>query len=66
MESPAKISRQLILLRQEHRDLDDAIAKLQEVGKSDELTIKRFKKRKLILKDAITQLESALIPDQPA
>lgn len=53
-------------LKQEHRDLDAAIARLQTDVEVDELTIKRLKKRKLQIKDSIARLESALIPDQPA
>lgn len=63
---PAALSRKLADLRLEHRDLDTAIATLQATIVSDELTIKRLKKRKLQLKDAIARLESALIPDEPA
>lgn len=66
MEDLAKTARQLIALRQEHRDLDDAISRLQASIDADELAIKRLKKRKLALKDTITVLESAMIPDQPA
>ncbi len=62
----ADISRQLIDLRLEHRDLDVAIARLQADIEADELAVKRMKKRKLQLKDMITRLESALIPDEPA
>jgi hypothetical protein len=50
-------------LRIEHRDLDDVIARLQLDFKVDELQMKRLKKRKLMLKDQITRLESELIPD---
>lgn len=50
-------------LRIEHRDLDDVIARLQLDFKVDELQLKRLKKRKLMLKDQITRLESELIPD---
>jgi hypothetical protein len=50
-------------LRIEHRDLDDVIARLQLDFKVDELQLKRLKKRKLLLKDQITRLESELIPD---
>lgn len=63
---PAELSRKLADLRLEHRDLDTAIATLQVNIASDELTIKRLKKRKLQLKDTIARLESALIPDEPA
>jgi hypothetical protein len=50
-------------LRIEHRDLDDVIARLQMDLRVDELQMKRLKKRKLLLKDQITRLESELIPD---
>jgi hypothetical protein len=50
-------------LRIEHRDLDDVISRLSMDFKVDELQMKRLKKRKLMLKDQITRLESQLIPD---
>ena len=62
----AEITRQLADLRLQHRDLDTAIAGLQAGITNDELTIKRLKKRKLLLKDQIAWLENALIPDEPA
>ncbi|QWP77414.1 YdcH family protein [Lysobacter sp. K5869] len=62
----AEIARQLADLRLEHRDLDAAIERLNLDPQSDELTLKRLKKRKLWLKDCIARLESALIPDEPA
>jgi hypothetical protein len=56
----------LAQLRQEHRDLDGAIERLQEGPYVDQLQIRRLKKRKLYLKDAIKRLESGLIPDMDA
>jgi hypothetical protein len=50
-------------LRVEHRDLDQVIARLVGDPNVDQLMLKRLKKRKLMLKDMITQLESARIPD---
>ena len=50
-------------LRIEHRDLDEVIARLTLDMHVDELQLKRLKKRKLMLKDQITRLESELIPD---
>lgn len=50
-------------LRIEHRDLDDVISRLQLDLRVDELQMKRLKKRKLMIKDQITRLESELIPD---
>jgi hypothetical protein len=50
-------------LRIEHRDLDDVISRLALDIHSDEVQIRRLKKRKLILKDQIARLESQAIPD---
>ena len=48
---------------QRRRDLDAAIYALQAAPGSDLIQIQRLKKRKLLLKDQITRLESQLIPD---
>jgi hypothetical protein len=66
MEDLAEISRQLIELRIEHRDLDIVIARLVADPSSDELQLRRLKKRKLRLKDMIAYLENKLIPDLDA
>ena len=50
-------------LRSEHRDLDLAIQSLTQTSPFNQLEIQRLKKRKLILKDQITKLESQLLPD---
>jgi len=65
-DESADIARQLVELRIEHRDLDQAIARLAADSTCDELQLKRMKKRKLLLKDAIAKLESKLIPDLDA
>ncbi len=57
--------RKLHELRSEHRDLDTVIARLIESG-VDQLHVQRLKKRKLLLKDEISWLESRLIPDNIA
>lgn len=62
----ARITRSLADLRQQHRDLDVAIDRLAADPRADELTIKRLKKRKLLIKDQILRLESDLIPDLDA
>ena len=62
----ASMHRRVAELRLEHRDLDTAILRLQQDIEADELSVKRLKKRKLLLKDQIARLESALIPDEPA
>ncbi|HEY0334849.1 MAG TPA: DUF465 domain-containing protein [Stenotrophomonas sp.] len=63
---PANLADRLALLRHEHRKLDDEITRRVVDLQADELAIKRLKKRKLLLKDSIARLESALIPDEPA
>jgi hypothetical protein len=63
---PAEIVRLIADLREEHRDLDEAIARLSDDNSVDQLRLRRMKKRKLKLKDWITYLESRLIPDLDA
>ncbi len=53
----------LEVLRQEHRDLDEAIAALQTAPSVDQLTLRRLKKQKLKLKDQIAVIEDQLTPD---
>jgi len=53
----------LTALKTEHRDLDDVIARIVERGPFDQLQMQRLKKRKLMLKDQISKIESELLPD---
>lgn len=62
-ENVQEIMARLMELRLEHRDLDEVINRLQENLHVDQLQLRRLKKRKLMLKDMIQQLESRLIPD---
>ena len=62
----SRMSRRVVELRQEHRDLDTVIERLAADIQADELALKRLKKRKLQLKDQIAWIENALIPDEPA
>jgi hypothetical protein len=57
------LRQQLEELTLEHRDLDDVIDHLIHSDYPDQLQLKRLKKRKLRLKDAIDQIQSRLIPD---
>ncbi len=54
---------ELEMYRREHRDLDIAIAALQESRNSELLTIRRLKKKKLALKDRIARLQDQINPD---
>jgi hypothetical protein len=50
-------------LQTEHRDLDDAIAALNDAGSANHLQVQRMKKRKLMLREQISRLESLILPD---
>lgn len=50
-------------LRISHRDLDDLIDRLSVDPRVDQLRLRRLKKRRLLLKDMIARMESAMIPD---
>ncbi|MEE8506476.1 MAG: DUF465 domain-containing protein [Kiloniellales bacterium] len=57
------LQQKLVEMKTEHRDLDDVIAQIIENAPFDQIQIKRLKKRKLLLKDHITKIESRLLPD---
>lgn len=61
-----QVRARVIELEIEHRDLDDAIERLQDATNRDDLRLTRLKKRKLQLKDQILRLKMQLVPDIPA
>ncbi len=63
LHSPA---RRLIELRIEHADLDALVDISSHAIPIDELMLRRLKKRRLSLRDKISQLELSLDPPQPA
>jgi len=69
MDAPEEMSHndvmrvRLQLLREEHRDLDEAINALAERSTADQLALKRLKKQKLVLKDRIQVIQNNLTPD---
>jgi hypothetical protein len=62
-EREQRLRAALAQLKQEHRDLDDAISGLEQTVRVDQLQIKRLKKKKLQLKDMIARAEDELFPD---
>jgi hypothetical protein len=62
-EEERALREQLARLQQEHRDLDAAIAALAASPGSDLIQVQRLKKRKLVLRDKIRQIEDLLTPD---
>jgi hypothetical protein len=59
-------SRRLIELRMEHADLDSLIDRAAEDQPTDDLVLRRLKKRRLLLRDQIARLEIELDPPEPA
>lgn len=60
------LQQRLVQLKVEHRDLDVAIERLERDPEHDELSVRRMKRRKLLLKDQIARLERQIDPDVPA
>ncbi|MCX8504640.1 MAG: DUF465 domain-containing protein [Alphaproteobacteria bacterium] len=60
---PAALLAELQRLRIEHKDISDAVDALEAIGQADQLQIRRFKRRKLLLKDLIRQIEDQMTPD---
>jgi hypothetical protein len=58
--------RRLIELRMEHADLDGLIDRDVEGSPRDDLSLRRLKKRRLVLRDQISRLEVELDPPEPA
>jgi hypothetical protein len=58
--------RRLIELRMAHADLDSLIDQAVVERSADELSLRRLKKRRLALRDQISQLEAQLDPPTPA
>jgi hypothetical protein len=58
--------RRLIELRIEHADLDNLIDHNSLDHPFDDLSLRRLKKRRLILRDQIARLETELDPPEPA
>lgn len=62
-ERERELREELVQLREQHRALDEEIVALESMTASDQLNIKRLKKKKLALKDRIQAIEDQLLPD---
>ena len=61
-QEQAEVRLEFARLKQEHADFDAAINAMIATG-CDPLQIQRMKKKKLALKDRLSQLEDSIIPD---
>ena len=66
MNNSSNLLKKLKEYEQEHSDLDQILIQLQEKHTVDFLQIQRLKKRKLVLKDTIAQIQNELEPDSIA
>ena len=57
------IRSRVLELRQEHYDLDVSIQALECLPLPDQLLVARLKRKKLALRDQISQLEDQILPD---
>ena len=63
METTEALKKQLSDLPIKHRQLDDEITELLDAPPFDQVEIQRLKRRKLVLKDEILQIQNRLLPD---
>jgi len=63
LEDQEELEIKLEAFKEEHRDLDIVILQIAKTAPVDLLRLRRMKKRKLAIKDAITKIESMLLPD---
>jgi hypothetical protein len=61
-EDQAELRLSAARLRQEHEDYDIAINAMIATG-CDALRVQRMKKKKLAIKDKLTQIEDQIVPD---
>lgn len=65
-DNKAVMKETLVNLRKEHRELDESITSIEQSATPDTLKIQRLKKRKLVIRDQIVNLENQLLPDNIA
>jgi hypothetical protein len=63
VENESELRARIVEMQAEHQALETAIHALQEATAPDLFALRRLKKRKLQLKDAIARMRSRLIPD---
>jgi hypothetical protein len=63
MDDEAVLRKELIQLKQEHRDLDGAVQALEAMPYPNHLQLRRLKIKKLALRDRVLEIEDRLTPD---
>jgi len=60
---PHPLQARISALRIEHRHVKELILKLENRQNCNDFAVKRYKKKKLFLKDTILKLEDEMLPD---
>lgn len=63
MDEQDALRRKLELLKEEHRELDAMIETVMRESVVNQIAVQRLKKRKLLVRDQITQIHGKLLPD---
>ena len=63
MGEESKVRKELSELTEEHQDLDSKINGMMQNGVFDQILLQRLKRRKLGIKDRITELRNFLLDD---
>mgnify|MGYP003109758261 CR=1 FL=1 len=63
MDTQEILRQQLDRLEHEHHDLDAMIEKMLRDTTVNQIAVQRLKKRKLMIKDHISQIHSKILPD---
>ena len=62
-QDPEALCKEITALEEEHRALDRYIGEIAYDPAANQVELRRLKKRKLAIKDAVERLRSQLIPD---
>lgn len=62
-DEESQLRQRLRELQDEHHELDELVDRLTLDPAMNQLELRRLKKRKLALKDAIARIQSQIIPD---
>ena len=63
MNEQESLTKKLELLKDEHRELDTMIDDLLRETIVNQLAVQRLKKKKLLVRDQISRINSQLLPD---
>ena len=63
MDEQEVLKKMLVLLKEEHLDLDTMINDMSRESIVNQLAVQRLKKKKLLVRDQISKINALLLPD---